>query len=107
MLLVRDSFGFRLVSLCWFVLVARVVFCGADEHFTFLRACNSHEDCGSFRGVSCGSAVWVGVVLSRKGFEEDEVVDGSFSGPWGSCLVVFLVGLHDYFTDKVVLIQGD
>ena len=95
------------MSLCSFVWVARVVFRGAEEHFTFLRACNTHEDCGSFRGVSCGSAVCVGFVLGRKGFKEDEVLDGSFSGSWGSCLVVFLVGLRDYFADKAVLIQGD
>ena len=102
----RDIFGSGVLCLCSFVWVTRVIFCGADEHFTFLRTCNSHEDCGSFRGVSCGSAVWIGVVLSRKGFEEDEVVDGSFSGSWGSCLPLFLVGLYDYFPDKAVLVEG-
>ena len=87
--------------------VARIVFRGAEEHLPFLRACNTHEDCGSCRGVSCGSAIRVGIVLSRKGFEEDEVVDGSFSGSWGSCLPLFLVRLYDNFPDKAVLVEGN
>ena len=49
----------------------------------------------------------VGVVLGRKRFEEDEVVDGSFSGSWGCGLALFLVGLDDYSPDKAVLVEGN